>query len=58
MLKLVELSDDIRKDRRARIREIQYEREDLDHGRRAPERKPDRVYEREVYYDRRGNYYR
>jgi len=54
VLDLVEISDDIRRDRRNRIREIEYEREQLN-GRRG-----DRdVYEREIIYDsRRGRGYR
>lgn len=57
VLKLVELSEDIRRERRERIREIQWEREEIE---RLPPPKPrarydERVYEREVdYYRRRG----
>jgi len=57
VLQLVELSEDIRRERRERIREIQWEREELE---RLPPPKPrsrydDVVYEREVdYYRRRG----
>lgn len=48
MLRLVELSEDIRRERRERIRALQREREELE---RAPPPKPrrydERVYERE-----------
>ena len=47
VLQLVELTEDIRKDRRTRIRQIEYEREDLH---RARPRHDERVYEREVVY--------
>ncbi|OCL01744.1 hypothetical protein AOQ84DRAFT_393458 [Glonium stellatum] len=55
VLKLVELSDDIRADRRSRVRQIEYEREEI------RERKPrydDRYYEHEVSYDSRRSRYR
>ncbi len=55
MLQLVELSDEIRRDRRARIREIQYEREELN-DRRARIAYDDRIVEREVVYDSRRRY--
>ncbi|KAK5019370.1 hypothetical protein LTR16_000635 [Cryomyces antarcticus] len=59
VLELVELSEEIRRDRRERIREIQWEREELE---RRPERRPiydERIYEREVIYDgRRPGRYR
>lgn len=57
VLQLVELSEDIRRERRDRIREIQWEREEIE---RLPPPKPrsrydERVYEREIdYYRRRG----
>ena len=53
MLELVELSEDIRRDRRGRIRQIQWERERLNDRR---ERRPwdeQRVVEREVIYEGR-----
>jgi hypothetical protein len=49
-LQLVEISDDIRRERRRRIREIEWERDDLRHRHR---RYDDRGYEREVIIDRR-----
>lgn len=54
----MEISDDIRRERRQRIREIEYERKKLE----APPPKPPKeydYYEREVIYerdDRRGRY--
>ncbi|KAF2663249.1 hypothetical protein BT63DRAFT_430447 [Microthyrium microscopicum] len=48
VLQLVELSDDIRRERRRRIREIEWERENL----RRP-RYNDRYYEREIIVDTR-----
>lgn len=49
VLRLVEISDDIRRRRKSRIREIEFERESI----RAPRREYDeRFYEREVSYDR------
>lgn len=54
VLKLVELSDDIRANRRSRIRQIEYEREEI------RERRPkydDHYYEHdEVFYDSRRRY--
>lgn len=54
VLKLVELSDDIRANRRSRIRQIEYEREEI------RERRPkydDRYYEHEeAWYDSRRRY--
>jgi len=55
VLKLVELSDDIRANRRSRIRQIEYDREEI------RERRPkydDRYYEHEVSYDSRRSRYR
>ena len=67
---LVELTEDIRRERRERIREIQWEREELE---RLPKMLPppppplpapprskydERIYEREYYYDREGRRYR
>ena len=57
MLRLVELSEDIRHQRRDRIREIQWEREEIkDRDRWELEHRPkhepkyeDVIYEREVY---------
>ncbi len=66
MLQLVEISDDIRRDRHRRIREIEWEREKIERDEiilrreREQERKPkydERTYEREVIYDsRRGRH--
>ncbi|KAF2272365.1 uncharacterized protein EI97DRAFT_462013 [Westerdykella ornata] len=56
VLQLVELSDDIRRRRKSRIREIEYEREEI----RAP-RPPsydERFYEREFTYDSSRRRYR
>ena len=59
MLRLVELTEDIKRDRRERIREIQAEREFIERPRRPlalpPVQSPwdeERVVEREVIYDR------
>ncbi|THW30530.1 hypothetical protein D6D23_00003 [Aureobasidium pullulans] len=67
VLQLVELSEDIRRERRDRIREIEWEREQLERlpppKPRSPPAKPrskydERIYEREVIYDskRTGRY--
>ncbi|KAF2759056.1 hypothetical protein EJ05DRAFT_485134 [Pseudovirgaria hyperparasitica] len=57
VLQLVELSDDIRRDRRSRIKEIQWEREEIRHP--APRSSYDEfVFEREVIHDHRGKRYR
>ena len=69
VLRLVELTEDIRRERRERIREIQWEREELE---RRPKMLPppppvpapprsvydERIYEREYYLDRDGRRYR
>lgn len=69
MLKLVEITEDIKRERRERIREIQWEREE---SHRLPKMLPppppvpapprskydERIYEREYYYDRDGRRYR
>lgn len=69
MLKLVEITEDIKRERRERIREIQWEREERD---RLPKMLPppppvpapprskydERIYEREYFYDRDGRRYR
>ena len=71
MLRLVELTEDIRRERRDRIREIQWQREEAE---RAPKLLPpppsipppprsvydERIYEREreYIYDREGRRYR
>lgn len=59
MLRLVELTEDIKRDRRERIREIQAEREFIERPRRPlalppapPPWDEERVVEREVIYDR------
>jgi hypothetical protein len=57
VLQLVEISDDIRRRRKSRIREIEYEREEI----RAPRPAPsydERYYEHEVAYDRHRQRYR
>jgi hypothetical protein len=57
VLQLVEVSDDIRRRRKSRIREIEYEREEI----RAPKPAPsydERFYEREVTFDRHRQRYR
>ncbi|KAH0267774.1 SET domain-containing protein, partial [Aureobasidium melanogenum] len=60
VLQLVELTEDIRRERRDRIREIEWEREQLERlpppKPRSPPAKPrskydERIYEREVIYD-------
>lgn len=72
MLKLVEVTEDIRRERRERLREIQWERDEID---RQPKLLPppmpsvpppprgggrydERVYEKEVVYDRDRRRYR
>ncbi|KAK4542507.1 hypothetical protein LTR36_006759 [Oleoguttula mirabilis] len=69
VLRLVELTEDIRRERRERIREIQWEREEME---RLPKLLPapppipapprsayeERIYEREYIYDRDGRRYR
>ncbi|KAL1590166.1 hypothetical protein WHR41_00988 [Cladosporium halotolerans] len=70
VLRLVELTEDIRRERRERIREIQWEREELE---RMPKMLPappvpapapprsayeERIYEKEYYYDTQGRRYR
>ncbi|KAF2114090.1 hypothetical protein BDV96DRAFT_647576 [Lophiotrema nucula] len=55
VLQLVEISDDIRRERRSRIREIEFEREKIRD--RRPEY-DERVYEHEVSYDRHRRRYR
>ena len=70
MLHLVELTEDIRRERQDRLREIQWERE-REERERAPKMLPappipaaprskydERVYEREYIYDRDGRRYR
>lgn len=46
----MQLSDDIRRDRRERMRDIKYEREEVERRERAG-RYDDRVVEREVIYE-------
>ena len=53
MLELVELSEDIRRDRRERIRQIQWERERLNDRRERQPWDERRVVEREVIYEGR-----
>jgi len=63
VLQLVEISDDIRRDRRHRIREIEWEREHMRSAPPAPlppkskSKYDETIVEREVIYDsRRGRY--
>lgn len=61
VLQLVELSDEIRRERRERILEIQREREEMERAAPPPPRSKydERIYEREVVFDsRRGGRYR
>jgi hypothetical protein len=71
VLRLVELTEDIRRERRERIREIQWEREELERLPKqllppppvpapAPPRSvyEERIYEKEYYYDVHGKRYR
>ncbi|QIW94763.1 hypothetical protein AMS68_000281 [Peltaster fructicola] len=71
VLKLVELTEDIRRERRERIREIQWERDEIERAPKllAPAPPPpvpapprsvydERIYEREYIYDRDGRRYR
>lgn len=55
VLQLVEISDDIRRKRKARIREIEFEREEI---RRPSSAYDDRYYEHEVSFDTRRSRYR
>lgn len=65
MVRLVELTDDIRRQRRERIREIQLEREELERAPKMIAAPPppiapfeERIYEREYVHDREGRRYR
>lgn len=49
----MELSEDIRRERRRRIRQIEMERAELSEMRARNRKYDDRVYEREVVVDRR-----
>lgn len=51
----MEISDDIRRKRKARIREIEFEREEI---RRPSSAYDDRYYEHEVSFDSRRSRYR
>jgi hypothetical protein len=55
-LHLVEISDDIRRKRKSRIREIEIERETIRD--RRPANYDERFYEHEVSFDSRRNRYR
>jgi len=55
VLQLVEISDDIRRKRKSRIRQIEYEREEI---RDRPSGYEDRFYEHEVSFDRHRTHYR
>ena len=57
-MRLVEMSEDIRRERRERLREIQWEREERE--RLPPAHAPrgkveERIYERDYLYDARRN---
>ncbi|PSN59999.1 hypothetical protein BS50DRAFT_216764 [Corynespora cassiicola Philippines] len=56
VLQLVEISDDIRRRRKSRIRQIEYEREEIRD--RRPPGWDERYYEHEVSYDRHRHRYR
>jgi len=72
VLRLVQLTEDIKRERRDRIREIQWEREELERQQQpkmilppmppipAPPRGKydERIYEREYVYDQHGRRYR
>jgi hypothetical protein len=70
VLKLVEVTEDIRRERRERLREIQWERDQIERQPKMlpppPPRIPppptgrydERVYEKEVVYDRDRRRYR
>jgi hypothetical protein len=51
VLQLVELSDDIRRDRKRQVRELEWEREELRPSRRP--RDGNRYYEHEIVFDSR-----
>jgi hypothetical protein len=57
VLQLVELSDDIRRDRRRRIREIEWERQDPRLPRPPVQREREtEYYERDIIIDRKRGY--
>jgi hypothetical protein len=56
-LQLVEISDDIRRKRKSRIRQIEYEREEI-RDRRPPPGWDERYYEHEVSFDHHRSRYR
>jgi len=58
VLQLVEISDDIRRRRKSRIRQIEYEREEIRERRPPPSTWDDRYYEHEVSVDRHRSRYR
>jgi hypothetical protein len=53
VLRLIQLSDDLRRERRRRIRQIEMERAELAEMRARNRLYDDRVYEREVVVNRR-----
>jgi len=58
VLHLVEISDDIRRRRKSRIRQIEYEREEIRERRPPPPPSYDeRYFEHEVSYDRHRSRY-
>jgi hypothetical protein len=56
VLHLVELSDEIRRKRKSRIREIEIERKSI-HGSRSPATYDERYYETDVHFDSRRSRY-
>lgn len=54
VLRLVDISDEFKRNRRRRIREIEWEREDPRLPR--PPLAEDRLFEREVFFDRKRTY--
>lgn len=52
-MRLVQLSDELRRERRRRIRQIELERAELAELRARNRKYDDRIYEREVVVDRR-----
>ena len=57
-MRLVEVSDDIRRQRKSRIRQIEYEREEIRERRPPPPPADEEYYEHEVSFDRRRSRYR
>jgi hypothetical protein len=57
VLQLVEISDDIRRRRKSRIRQIEYEREEIRERRPPPPSYDERYFEHEVSFDRHRSRY-